>query len=74
MIFNNKISIYEQKNVKLMALSPLSIMNRGYSITSFNGKNVLSAKDVEKDNIIDVRLSDGSLKARVVEVLYGEGK
>lgn len=74
MIFNNKISIYEQKNVKLMALSPLSIMNRGYSITSFNGKNVLSAKDVKKDNIIDVRLSDGSLKARVVEVLYGEGK
>ncbi len=73
-ILTSKIGEYQNKNVKLMALSPLSIMNRGYSITYLNGKNVKSVEDVKKDNIIEVRLSDGSVKANVVEVLYGEGK
>ncbi len=74
LILATKISEYQNKNVKLMALSPLSIMNRGYSITYLDGKNLKSVEEVKKDNIIEVRLKDGSLKASVLEVLYGEGK
>ena len=39
---------------------------RGYSIVSLNGKSIKSAKDLNKDDEVELRLSDGSAKAKIL--------
>ena len=57
---------------KLNALSPLSVMSRGYSITENAGKPVKSTDKVSVGDLLKIRLSDGAVSARVEEVL-GDG-
>ena len=48
------------KNIaKLDALSPLKTLARGYSIVQKNGKVVKSVNELNKDDIISLRLADG---------------
>ena len=51
---------------KLDALSPLKTLMRGYSIVSLNGKSIKSANDLKKDDVIELRLSEGSAKAKIL--------
>jgi exodeoxyribonuclease VII large subunit len=51
----------------LDALSPLKIMDRGYSISYKEGQVVKSVKQVEAGDELTVSLQDGTLKARVTE-------
>ena len=51
---------------KLDALSPLKTLMRGYGIVSLNGKSIKSAKDLNKDDEVELRLSDGSAKAKIL--------
>ena len=51
---------------KLDALSPLKTLMRGYSIVSLNGKSIKSAKELNKDDEVELRLSEGSAKARIL--------
>ena len=66
----NKIKDAKTKEVavisKLDTLSPLKTLTRGYTIASFNGKNVKSIKDVKKDDIIDLRFIDGTLQSKII--------
>lgn len=48
---------------KLDALSPLKTLERGYGIIKLNDKAVTSIKDLNKDDLIDIELKDGSRKA-----------
>ena len=50
---------------KLEALNPLSVLARGYSVIQRDGKTVLSVNDLEVEDSITVRLSDGSVYATV---------
>ena len=60
---------------KLNALNPLNLMEKGYSIPSVEGKAIRSVMDVKKDNVIDLRMKDGHIKTKVLEVTSnGEGK
>ncbi len=54
---------------KLNALSPLSVMERGYSICRRmpDMKIIKDAIEVEKDGQVNVRLSKGELICRVEE-------
>ncbi len=55
-----------RSSIKLLnAYSPLAILERGYSIATLNGRALSSIKDVEPNDLIDVRLSDGSFQAIV---------
>ncbi|MCF6137849.1 exodeoxyribonuclease VII large subunit [Pseudalkalibacillus berkeleyi] len=55
-----------QKNIgQLNALSPLSIMERGYSLAYHEGELVKSVKQVQPGNPISVRLKDGKLDCQV---------
>ena len=68
----NEFNIYKEK---LNALSPLNLMDKGYSIPRVNGKAIRSVKMVKKDSLIDVSMKDGDIKAKVLEVVSnGEGK
>ena len=48
---------------KLDALSPLKTLERGYGIIKLNDKAVTSIKDLNKDDLINIELKDGSKKA-----------
>jgi exodeoxyribonuclease VII large subunit len=53
---------------RLNALSPLSVLERGYSITSRDGTPLTAAADVEPGERVDVRLHEGALVCTVDEV------
>ena len=50
---------------KLEALSPLSVLSRGYSVVENNGVIVDSVTKVSLGETVSIRLSDGSFRARV---------
>ncbi len=56
-----------QSTIKeLKALSPLSVLDRGYAIvTKESGKVVSSAKDVKNGEIINIRVKKGSFSSIV---------
>ena len=52
----------------LDALSPLAVLRRGYSITTGEkGEIITSVKQVKQNERVQIRLSDGKLKAEVLE-------
>ena len=53
---------------KLDALSPLSVLRRGYSITKGeDGVPIRARREVSVGDTISIRLSDGEIKAKVTE-------
>lgn len=51
---------------KLDALSPLSVISRGYALVEKDDKPVTRAKDLQKDDMISIKLSDGQVKANII--------
>ncbi|MDO5477897.1 MAG: exodeoxyribonuclease VII large subunit [Clostridia bacterium] len=60
---------------KLDSLSPLGVLGRGYGIvTDYKDSVIKSVKDLDKGMKVGIRLSDGSVKARIEEVLSSESE
>jgi exodeoxyribonuclease VII large subunit len=55
---------------KLDALSPLSVLSRGYSVVHTDGVVVKSARELKKNADISLRFADGEALATVSEVNY----
>lgn len=54
---------------KIMALSPLAVLDRGYSIvTDSEGRTLKSISQTRSGDVISVKMSDGSVSAKVQEV------
>ncbi len=54
------------EQAKLKALNPIEVLKRGFAVVSDeSGKVVRKSSQVEVDALLQVRLSDGELKARV---------
>lgn len=71
-IYAAKEKDFQQMISTLEALSPLKIMDRGYSLVYDNkGELVKTVKGFSKEERIKVQMSDGSLLCEVVEI---EGK
>lgn len=64
-ILDKKANKYLQLVSKLETLSPLLTIKRGYSVTRCGDKVVKSVKDVKKDDLLDIELSDGKIKTIV---------
>ena len=66
----NKIKIEKEKSIKIIskidALSPLKTLARGYSITSKNDEIVKTISNVNIDDNINIRFSDGLVKAQIL--------
>ncbi len=57
---------------KIMALSPLAVLDRGYSIvTDSEGRTLKSISQTRSGDVISVKMSDGSVSAKVQEVSDG---
>ena len=68
LLYKDKVIEVKMIIDKLNLLNPLNILARGYSITYLNDKALKSIKGVDKDDVLDIKLNDGSLKAQVLEV------
>lgn len=55
----------------LKILDPENILRRGYTLTSLNGKILKSSDQLNSDDIIDTRFSDGIVTSKVVEKKKG---
>lgn len=52
----------------LKLLNPLSVLEKGYSVVTKDEKVIKDIKDIAKDDILDIKLNKGNVKAKVVEV------
>ncbi len=53
----------------LDALSPLSVLNRGYSIVkNKNNEIVRDVKRINVNDILKIRLANGKIEAKVLEI------
>lgn len=51
---------------KLDTLSPLKTLTRGYSIVSYEGKMINSAKTLKEGDKVDLRFADGQREAKIM--------
>ncbi|MBQ8002954.1 MAG: exodeoxyribonuclease VII large subunit [Clostridia bacterium] len=65
---SEKVSVLSEKAVKLDALSPLKVFERGYSVSYLGEKALRSVEQIKEKDEIKIVLSDGSLKAEVAEI------
>lgn len=69
LIHQKKSHMFQSIIGKMDALSPLKIMERGYNLAySPEGKLISSIKQVKEDEQIELRLSDGTVEARVTSI------
>ncbi|MBC7420883.1 MAG: exodeoxyribonuclease VII large subunit [Bdellovibrio sp.] len=65
-----KLSSYDYKIKNVMSLldslSPLKVVDRGYSIVSSGAKIVRKIKDVKKSDQIEIKIKDGLIMAEVI--------
>lgn len=72
-ILNNKTLTYKALNMRLDALSPLKVMDKGFSIASSSSGVIRSVLEVKINEDINIRVKDGNIKTKVIEV-YKDGK
>lgn len=53
---------------RLDAISPLRVLEKGYSYTTYKGRMLKTTKAVKPGDIINTRLANGSLEARVISL------
>lgn len=53
----------------LNSLSPLNVLSRGYSAVFHNGENINSVKKINKNDELNIKLSDGEVLCTVKEIL-----
>jgi len=64
----NKATCYELVLNKLELLNPLGILKKGYSVVTKGNNIVRSSQDIKKNDVVDIRLYEGSFVAKVEEV------
>ena len=72
-VFRDPESIFKTKRTaldnfigKLEVLNPLLTIKRGYAVARTDGKVVSSAKDLKKDDELEIEFKDGKVNARVL--------
>ena len=55
----------QQLIIQLDALSPLKVMQRGYTLIKKDNQLIKSQNDVKKDDLIDIQFYDGMRKAQI---------
>ena len=72
-VFKNPESIFDKKTNnlvryidKLVVLDPLLTIKRGYAVARTGGKVVSYAKDLKKDDEVEIEFSDGKVNTRVL--------
>lgn len=67
-IFDGKQKKFQLNVQKLDLLSPLKILNRGYSVCFKDGHIIKNTRQVLKNDTVNIKLSDGILDAKVENI------
>ena len=74
-VLQNPENLIKDKKIKfdllvntLKLVNPLGILDKGYSLVEVNDKIIKASKDVKVNDILNIRLHEGSIKAEVKEV------
>jgi len=67
-IFNRSNIRYNIGIEKLIALNPLNILKRGYSVTFYDSKVLTSVIDVNINDEVITYLKDGSFRSKIVDI------
>ena len=67
LLYKNKKDYFKNLIDKLELVSPMNVIKRGYSLTYINDTIVRSIKNVSKSDNINIKLSDGSIEATVID-------
>ena len=62
---SNSRTLFMTNVGKLEALSPLSVLTRGYSVAEKDGRVICSTSDINVGEVFSLRLRDGSIRASV---------
>lgn len=65
--FDKNVSKVNSLYNKLDALNPMKVLLRGYSIVQRDFKTVNSVKNINKDDDLTIKMSDGKVKCKVLE-------
>nr|WP_231710646.1 exodeoxyribonuclease VII large subunit [Gracilibacillus suaedae] len=70
---DQKKNLFGKSLAQLDLLNPTRIMGRGYSITYSEANDIIRGiKQVEKDDLLTIQLSDGFVECRAQEIRKGE--
>ena len=64
-----KLNEYKLLSSKLEALNPLSIMDKGYSISSVNDKIITDVKEANIGDEMVTKMKNGKIKSIITEVI-----
>ena len=74
-VIQNPHNLIKDKKIKfdllvntLKLVNPLGILDKGYSLVELNNKIIKSSKDVQINDILDIRLHEGNIKAEVKKI------
>lgn len=67
-LIKDKKNKYDLLVNTLKLVNPLGILEKGYSLVEVNQKIIKSSKELHENDIIDIRLHEGKVKATVLEV------
>ncbi len=67
-IIENKKHQFDMKKSYLDSLNPLSIMDKGYSISKVNDKIVTDVNEVKENDILTTQMKNGVILSKVYEV------
>ena len=74
-ILKNPLTMYEKKEHqfqlllnKITILNPLKILEKGYSVVECENNIINSTENVKIDDVLNIKLSKGNLKAKVTEI------
>nr|WP_238525010.1 exodeoxyribonuclease VII large subunit [Caldicellulosiruptor owensensis] len=73
-VLQQKEFVYKVNLEKLIALNPLNVLKRGYSITLHNSRILTTISQISNGDEIITRLSDGIIKSRVFFKQKGAGR
>lgn len=72
-VLNNKKEAYLSTIRTLEALNPLTIMNRGFSVTYKDNKVIKTVSQLSANDEISVHFQDGEAKAKIIETIVNQG-
>jgi len=80
-LISDTMNLFKVKNTKVKALentlqllNPENILQRGYSVTSINGRILRNIDQVNNDDLVETKLFGGSFRSRVIEKEGEENK
>ena len=68
-IFRNKSHELEVCTEKIIALNPLSVLKRGYSITKIGDKVIKESSQVKLGDSIETTIKNGKIISRIEEII-----